>query len=102
MCSTLQMNEWMKLIIKSNAADSLAIVICNSELVDMTEDVVKSTLLFDITIKFSKCPISREPTEIKYNGKFCAVTISENLINEIVTKITPSKFIHKLIIEYTK
>jgi ATP-dependent protease ClpP protease subunit len=98
-------NDWWmnyKLIIKSNAADSLAIVVCNSELVDMTEDVVKSTMLFDITAKFSKCPISREPTEIKYNGKFGAVTINENTINEIVTKITPSKFIHKLIIEYTQ
>ena len=93
-------NDWWmnyKSIIKSNAADSLAIVVCNSELVDMTEDVVKSTILFDVKAKFSKCPISREPIEIKFDGKYGSITLSENLINQFVVKITPSKYIHELI-----
>ena len=98
-------NDWWmnyKSIIKSNAADSLAIVVCNSELVDMTEDVTKSGLLFDVKAKFSKCPISREPVEIKYNGKFGSVTLSESAISEVIKKITPSKFIHGLIVESNK
>lgn len=98
-------NDWWmnyKSVINSNAADSLAIVVCNSELVDMAEDVVKSTLLFDLKAKFSKCPILREPTEIKYTGKFGSITLSEGLINEITKKITPSKFINELIIDSNK
>jgi ATP-dependent Clp protease, protease subunit len=92
-------NDWWmnyKSIIKSNAADSLAVVVCVSELVDMSEDVVKSSLLFDVKAKFSKCPISREPTEIKYNSKFGSVTLSETLINDITKKIIPSQFIKEL------
>ena len=93
-------NDWWlnyKSIIKSNAADSLAIVVCNGEIVDMSEEMVKSTMLVDVRVKFSKCPISREPTEIKYNGKFGSVSISESTLNDIVSKITPSKFIYGLI-----
>ncbi len=93
-------NDWWmnyKSIIKSNAADSLAVVVCVSELVDMTEDVVKSSLLFDVKAKFSKCPISREPTEIKYNSKFGSVTLTETLINGITKKIIPSQFIQELV-----
>ena len=44
-------NDWWmghRTIIKSGAADSVAVVVCNSELVDMFEDVTKSTLLFDV------------------------------------------------------
>lgn len=98
-------NDWWmnyKSIIKSNAADSLGIVVCNSELVDMSEEVVKSTLLFDVKAKFSKCPISREPTEIKYNGKFGSITLSETAIGEVTKKIIPSKFINALIVDSNK
>lgn len=92
-------NDWWlnyKSIIKSNAADSIAVVVCNSELVDMTEDVVKSTLLVEVKARFSKCPISREPTEIKYNGKLGSVTISETVLTDIIKKITPSEFMRSL------
>lgn len=95
-------NDWWmnyKSIIKANAADSIVVVICNSELVDLIDDVIKSTMLFDVKAKFSKCPISREPIEIKYESKFGSVTISQNLINDIIVKITPSKFIHMLSIK---
>lgn len=93
-------NWWMnyKSIIKNNAADSIVTVICTSELVDMLEEITKSTLLFDVKAKFSKCPISREPTQISYRAKVDGVYINEQLLNDIVNKITPSKFIFKLCI----
>jgi hypothetical protein len=96
-------NDWWmnyKSIIKSNAADNIAFVICNNEIVDMTEIIVISTIFVDVTVKFSKCPISREPIEIKYHGKFNSVTISESLILEIENNIIPAKFIKNLVNNY--
>lgn len=92
-------NDWWmnyKSIIKNNAADSIIIVICNSELVDMSEEVIKSTLLFDVKAKFSKCPISREPTQINYHAKVNGVALNEEKLNLIINKIVPSKFIYNL------
>ena len=92
-------NDWWmnyKSIIKNNAADSIVTIICNYELVDMFEEITKSTLLFDIKAIFSKCPISHEPIKISYYVKANGIYINEQLLNEMVNKIVPSKFIHNL------
>ena len=83
-------------IIKQNIADSLILVNCESNIVDTTDEIIKTSLFFDIKIIFSKCPISREPIDIIIKTKIESIK-NNDIITNFIDTVIPSQFIGKLL-----
>jgi len=91
-------NDWWlsgNNIIKNNAADSMVLISCDSELVGQNEQVKKVNPFIDINIIFSKCPLSREPVDIVITTKL-ETNDNKEIIKDIISNNVPSKFISKL------
>ncbi len=64
------MNDWWipgHLAKKLNAVDDLVMVKCSKELIPKRERITVRTIFGNIEITYSKCPIAREPIDIKFN-----------------------------------
>jgi ATP-dependent protease ClpP protease subunit len=90
-------NDWWlngKHIVKHNAADQIVTVYCDSELVDIKEEIKSISPYLDMKVVFSKCPLSREPLEISINTKNLDKN-NDKYVREFIESIVPSKFINK-------
>lgn len=92
------MNDWWlsgNNIVKNKVADSMILVSCDPELVGQNEEVKKISPFVDINIIFSKCPLSREPLDVKIKTK---LDFDENkeIVKELLSTNIPSQFISKL------
>jgi ATP-dependent protease ClpP protease subunit len=90
-------NDWWlngKHIINNNAADQLVSVYCDSELVDIKEEIKNTSPYLEIKVVFSKCPLSREPIEIIINTKMTDKNMDKDVF-KFIESIVPSKFINK-------
>jgi ATP-dependent protease ClpP protease subunit len=93
------MNDWWlsgNNIVKNKAADSIILVSCDPELVGQNDEVKKVSPFVDINIIFSKCPLSREPLDVKIKTKLDSDDNKE-VIKELLSENIPSQFISKLI-----
>jgi hypothetical protein len=90
-------NDWWlngKHIVKNNAADQLVSVYCDSELVDIKDEIKNTSPYLEIKVIFSKCPLSREPIEIVINTKMTDKNMDKD-VYKFIESIVPSKFINK-------
>jgi ATP-dependent protease ClpP protease subunit len=66
------MNDWWipgHLAKKLNAVDDLVMVKCSKELIPKRERITVRTIFGTVEITYSKCPIAREPIDIKFNDR---------------------------------
>jgi len=49
-----------------NVADKCALVLCDPELIDETEEIIYHTWFGPVTIVYSKCPLITQPLEIRF------------------------------------
>lgn len=90
-------NDWWlngKHIVKHNAADQIVTVYCDSELVDIKDEIKNTSPYLEIKVVFSKCPLSREPIEIIINTKMTDKNMDKD-VYKFIESIVPSKFINK-------
>ena len=79
------MNDWWipgHNAIKENVVDELTLVKCTKDIVKKTENITVNTFYGPIELVFSKCPIGREPLEIRFHN-FNNTNIEEELLNYV-------------------
>jgi ATP-dependent protease ClpP protease subunit len=90
------MNDWWipgHMAKKFNAVDDLVMVKCAKELIPKREKITVNTFFGTVDITYSKCPIGREPIEIKFRdeydnkNKYLNMEIIENEIKDYVPSI---------------
>lgn len=75
-----------------NVVDELVMVKCSKEILTKREKITLRTFFGNIEIYFSKCPIAREPVEIKYPSN---IILNEHEIEDKIKDYVPSLYIRE-------
>jgi ATP-dependent Clp protease protease subunit len=90
------MNDWWipgHLAKEYNAVDELVMVKCSKELMPKRERINVNTIFGNIEIIFSKCPIAREPLDIKMATSNERKPFNMELIEDYIKDYVPSLFL---------
>ena len=79
-------------IINNNAADEMVHVGCDSSLLDNTVDQNINTIFGTVVLRFSKCPLSRDPISQHFRG-----VVDNSVIEDIQDKYIPSHGLRNLV-----
>lgn len=77
-----------------NAVDELIMVKCSKDILTKKEKITVSTIFGQVEIIYSKCPIAREPLEIKYSNSDKNVNMEE--LKEELKYYVPSLYYNKV------